>query len=202
MSDEFKLGFGEAVVVDRVVFERAVRPLLEGQVDGVQHQQPHLPVRKIQIIAVADSRSGERPFGQSLRLHARLPLRPGHAVIARFRIVPAEIGVVVVVADHEQLRKPGAAHRLRAEEGFAAALLLRPVAVAHIPGVKQESRTAGFPGRREVAEVRKRVCPIAARIVFLLEMGVGDQAEQQVAAPGVLPHAAAEFIDRISGHCV
>ena len=97
-----------------------------------------------------------------------------------------------MVADHEQRRKPGAAHRLCTEEGFAAALLLRPVAVAHIPGVKQEPRAAGFPSRREVAEVRKRVCPIAARIVLFLEVGVGDQAEQQVAASGVLPHAAAE----------
>lgn len=48
--------------------------------------------------------------------------------------------------------------------------------------MKQEPRAAGFPSRREVAEVRKRVCPIAARIVLFLEVGVGDQAEQQVAA--------------------
>lgn len=202
MRDEFKLGLGEAVVVDRVVFERAVRPHLEGQVGGVQHQQPHLLLREVPITAVADARRGDRSFGQSLRLHERLPLRPGNAVIAGSRIVPAEIGVVVVVADHEQCRKPGTAHRLRTQGGFAAALLLRPVAVAHIPGVEQEPRAAGFPGRREVAEVRKRIRPVLARIVLLLEVGVGDQAEQQVAASGVLPHAAAEFIDWFSVHCV
>lgn len=131
MCDEFELRLRKTVVVDRVVFERSVRPRRKRQVDRVQHQQPDLLCREVDVKTVADTGRRDGSGREAVRIDEALPLRAAEAVRCIGRFGLAVIGVVIVVPEREPDRQPAGAHRFGGERDFTLRLLSRPVAVAH-----------------------------------------------------------------------
>ena len=138
MDNELKLSLGKTMVVDAVIFKFSVRTCFEWKINGVQNQQSYFLIRKIQIIAIADFWSSNCSCRQPVRLNKILPFRTGNCFTAIRSIVSTEIGIVIVIADHEQYREPRTAQCFRTQSSFAATLYFRAIAIAHITDVKQK----------------------------------------------------------------
>ena len=190
------------MIVDHEVLQPSVPPGCERQVNCIEHQQPDLPVGKVEVEAVAGTGSGNRPCRQPVRVNQTLPCHAGERIASVRRVVTAEVGVVVVVADCEECRKPGAAHCPGAEGDLAAGLRERPVAVAEVARVKEKPGAACATRCRKAADVRESVCSVFTQILLLFEMRIGDHSEEQSAAPGICLHSAAEIGDGFGIHSI
>ena len=193
MCDEFELRLRKTVVVDRVVFERSVRPRRKRQVDRVQHQQPDLLCREVDVKTVADTGRRDGSGREAVRIDEALPLRAAEAVRCIGLFGLAVIGVVIVVAEREPDRQPAGAHRFGGERDFTLRLLSRPVAVAHVARIDQECGTALPPCRGEVPHMGEGVRAVAAKVAVLFEVRIGDETEQKIVCSGVFPDVPTEL---------